>query len=165
MISLQNQSGTDKAGFKGPNAGAWLANQGIAVPQGPNTWAALPGGGLIGKLAETEFFIEDGPAERLPGLLEESQRGVYAVPREDACFTLEGRAIHDVLVQVCNVDFQARHAPNTLFMTSMAGVPVVAILQDGKAAPMIRIWADPTFGPYLWNTLSNIVEEMKGGSQ
>jgi sarcosine oxidase subunit gamma len=164
MISLQDVSRKVKAGLKGPNAAAWLASQAIAVPIAPNRWAALPGGGLIGRLAEAEFFIEDGPAERLPALLDDSPRGVYPVPRADACFTLEGRAIHEVLVQVCNVNFQG-HAPDALFMTSMAGVSVLAIPQHGETAPMIRIWADPTFGPYLWKTLSNIIDEVKKGPQ
>ena len=152
-MTLHDLSGKAKSGVKGPNAAAWLATQGIEVPAQPNTWEAL-GSGLIGRLAETEFFIEEGPAlkDALPA-------GVYPVPREDACFELSGADIHEVLLQVCSVDFAAAKE-KALYMTSMAGVPVLAIPEGSR----IRIWADPTFGPYLWHTLSGIVQENKGGT-
>jgi sarcosine oxidase subunit gamma len=153
-VVLENLSGKPKAGVKGPRAAAWLAAQGIDVPAQPNTWA----GALVGRLAETEFFIEGDAASKLAALRDQLPAGVYPVPREDACFELSGAALHEVLLQVCSVDFQGKHAPDALFMTSMAGVAVLAIPMEQS----IRIWADPTFGPYLWNTLSGIVQEITG---
>src|SRR5205823_4585126 len=111
-----------KAGVKGPQAAAWLASQGIEIPSKPNTWLPLPGEALIGRLAETEFFIEGGAAAKLAPLLGEMPPGVYPVPREDACFVLAGRDIHEVLLQACSVDFQSNASQNALFMTSMVGV-------------------------------------------
>ena len=154
---IKDLSGKAKAGLKGPNAAAWLASQGIAVPAQPNTWKQLDQG-LIGRLAETEFFIEDGPP-----LKQDWPAGVYPVPREDACFELSGNGIHEVLLQTCSIDFQSQSGGDRLFLTSMVGVPVLAIPQQRDGVPTVRIWADPTFGPYLWRTLSGIVEEIKGG--
>jgi len=151
---IRDLSGKRKTGLKGPNAAAWLASQGIEVPAQPNTWKSLVTG-FIGRLSETEFFIEDGPA-----LKQEMPAGVYPVPREDACFELSGAAIHEVLLQTCSVDFQSKSGGERLFLTLMAGVPVLAIPEGAR----IRIWADPTFGPYLWHTLSGIVQEIKGGT-
>jgi sarcosine oxidase subunit gamma len=164
-VSLQDLSGLEKAGVKGPRAAAWLASHGVEVPPNLNTWLPLPGGALIGRLAETEFFMEGGPATKLLPLLDETPSGVYPVPRRDACFTLAGNRIHEVLLQVCSVDFESNRADNRLFMTSMAGVSVLAIPQRQDGVPMIRIWADPTFGPFLWHTLSRIVQELTGEPQ
>lgn len=162
MVLLENISGKPKAGLKGPGAAAWLASQGVEVPAQPNTWIRLPESGLIGRLAETEFFIEAGPAAKLAPLLREAPAGVYPVPHQDAGFALSGGRMHEVLLQVCSVDFQAARADNALYMTSMAGVPVLAIPEQRDGVPAIRIWADPTLGPYLWRTLSTIVEELTG---
>lgn len=151
---IRDLSGKAKVGLKGPHAAAWLASQGIEVPAQPNTWKRL-GNGVIGRLAETEFFIEDGPA-----LKAELPAGVYPVPREDACFELAGAGIHEVLLQTCSVDFQSQSGADRLVMTSMVGVPVLVIPEGSR----IRIWSDPTFAPYLWHTLSGIVQEIKGGT-
>ncbi len=161
-LSISDISGLRKAGVKGPHAAAWLAGQGIEVPPAPNSWLPLPGGALIGRLAETEFFLEGDAAAKLAPLLGETPPGVYPVPREDACFALAGSGMHEVLLQACSVDFESSPAQNALYMTSMVGVPVLAIPQKVDGVPMIRIWADPTFGPYLWHTLSSIVQELAG---
>ncbi len=165
-LTIANLSGFRKAGLKGPRAAAWLEGQGIEVPPGANTWTHLPGGALIGRLAETEFFLEDGadpgPATKLAPLLDQAPSGVYPVPRQDSCFALVGQEIHEVLLQICSVDFESNTAQNALFMTSMVGVSVLAIPQKLNGVPMMRIWADPTFGPYLWHTLSEIVQEFGG---
>ena len=161
-VSIKDVSARSKVGAKGPQAAAWLASHGIEVPQGPNTWLTLPGGGLVARLAETEFFLEGDGLGGLASLLEQSSPGVYPVPRQDVCFELAGPSIHQVLRQTCSIDFQAKHSPGALFMTSMIGVSVLVIQDD---APAIRIWADPTFGPYLWNTFSKIVQDLKGGTQ
>jgi sarcosine oxidase subunit gamma len=168
-VLIQDSSRFRKAGVKGPRAAAWLASQDIDVPPAANTWTPLPGGALICRLAETEFFLEDGsdpgPATKLAPLLDELPAGVYPVPRQDSCFVLTGKDIHEVLLQVCSVDFSSNEARSALFMTSMAGVPVLAIPQELGGVPTVKIWADPTFGPYLWHTLSKIVQELTRGSQ
>ena len=168
-LSISDFSKFRKAGVKGPAAAAWLQRNGIAVPSAVNTWTSLPGGALIGRLGETEFFLEDGgdpgPATKLIPLLDEPPAGVYPVPREDSCFALTGSDIHEVLLQVCSVDFESSKAEGALFMTSMVGVSVLAIPQKLDGVPMMKIWADPTFGPYLWHTLSKIIQELTGGSQ
>jgi sarcosine oxidase, subunit gamma len=157
---IRDQSGEPKTGLKGPGAAAWLASQGIEVPALPNTWKHLEDG-VIGRLAETEFFVEGGAAAKLTAALREPPAGVYPVPREDACFALWGNDIHEVLLQICSSNFQSQSGDQSLFLTSMAGVPVLAIPQQRDGVPTVRLWCDPTFGPYLWHTLSGIVQETK----
>ena len=162
-ISIEDMSNRKKIGLKGPSAGAWLSGSGINVPPDPNTWLALPGDALIGRLGETEFFIEEGPAAYVETQLREPGAGVYAVPRQDTCFALSGPGMYEVLLQTCSIDFQSQSGVARLFLTSMVGVSVLAIPEERGGAPAIRIWADPTFGPYLWRTLFGIVQELTGG--
>lgn len=144
-----------KAGLKGPRAAAWLAERGIAVPPRANTWC----GELIARLGETEFFLEGDVAGKVA---ETPPPGVYAVLRQDTAIALSGSRINELLLQTCSVDFTAIHG-DALVMTSMVGVPVLVIPQQRDGMPLMRIWADPTFGPYLWQTLLDIVRELGGG--
>jgi sarcosine oxidase, subunit gamma len=149
-IALTQVPDLPKAGLKGPRAAAWLAERGIAVPPRPNSWTPLLGGGLIARLAETEFFIEGGPAAEVGRELENAPSGVYPVLRQDMAITLTGKDANQVLLQTCSVDFAAAEG---LVLTSLAGVPVLVIAEKNR----FRIWADPSFGHYLWETLQEIV--------
>jgi sarcosine oxidase, subunit gamma len=144
-----------KAGLKGPRAANWLAERGIAVPPRANTWT----GDLIARLGESEFFLEGDVARELG---EPSAQGVYTVLRQDTAIALSGKRLNEVLLQTCSVDFAAID-PGALVMTSVAGVPVLAIPRQRDGLPLVRIWADPTFGPCLWKTLLEIVQELGGG--
>jgi sarcosine oxidase, subunit gamma len=103
------------------------------------------------------------------------------VLREDWAFDLGGERVHDVLAQVCNVNFAALSLDsNPLIMTLMIGVAVLVVPQrradalGGPAEPrgrverrepaerQYRIWCDPTFGPYLGESLGAVVSECGG---
>jgi sarcosine oxidase subunit gamma len=89
---------------------------------------------------------------------------VYPVLREDWAFGLGGEQVHDVLAQVCNVNFAALPlASRPVIMTLMIGVAVLVVPQSGGAAERhYRIWCDPTFGPYLGESLGAVVIECGG---
>jgi sarcosine oxidase subunit gamma len=95
---------------------------------------------------------------------------VYPVLREDWAFLLGGDEVHEVLAQVCNVNFAALSlASRPLIMTLMIGVAVLVVPQSvpgggqGEAAERhYRIWCDPTFGPYLGESLGAVVIECGG---
>lgn len=167
QLALGDISRLERAGLKGPNAAGWLAQQGIPVPMAPNSWTGLPRGGVVARLGETEFFLQDAPggdvAARVPGLLGRGLRGVYPVLRQDAGFILSGARANEVLLETCNVDFAAmgldQHA---LALTSMVGVSILVIPRRLGALPTFGIWTDPSFGPYLWRTLLEIVLEHGG---
>jgi sarcosine oxidase subunit gamma len=154
-LAIADLSCFAKAGLKGPRAAVWLAERGIAVPPRANTWT----GDLIARLGESEFFLEGDVARKVA---EASSQGVYPVPRQDTAISLSGKRVNEVLLQICSVDFAALDR-DVLVMTSMAGVPVLVIPQQRDGVPLTRIWADPTFGPYLWETLLEIVQELGGG--
>jgi sarcosine oxidase subunit gamma len=178
-LALELREQRDRLGLKGPRAAEWLAAQGIALPMTPNTWThseetiaadAL----LVARLGTGEFFLEDGGAgttlKRISPSLDKSLPGVYPVLREDWAFHLGGDGVHDVLAQVCNVNFAALSLPSRpLIMTLMIGVAVLVVPQSvagggqgGAATRHYRIWCDPTFGPYLGESLGAVVIECGG---
>jgi sarcosine oxidase subunit gamma len=187
----------DRLGLKGPRAAEWLVAQRIVLPMAPNTWThseqtegadAL----LVARLGTGEFFLEDGAAgtslKRLSPSLDEPPPGVYPVLREDFAFHLGGERVHEVLAQVCNVNFAALPLDSRpLIMTLMIGVAVLVVPQsvaggepggsavrsgsaerdesserDGSADRCYRIWCDPSFGPYLSESLGKVVVECGG---
>jgi sarcosine oxidase, subunit gamma len=183
-----------RLGLKGPRAAEWLTAHGVALPTEPNTWthSVEPSASdalLVARLGTGEFFLEDVAAgstlKRMAFALDGQPPGVYPVLREDWAFRLGGEAVHDVLAQVCNVNFSALplHS-NPVIMTLMIGVAVLVVPQsapdrrgvaakeggaakDGEAAESVaerhyRIWCDPTFGPYLGESLGAVVIECGG---
>lgn len=168
-VAIADLSCLNRTGLKGPLAAQWLQSQGIAVPAQPNTWTPLPEGGVIARLARTEFFIEDGAAgdmvSRVNAALKTGVAGVYPVIRQDAEIVLAGNRVNELLVQTCNVNFTGFGAEERVaVMTSMVGVGVLAIRQDYRRLPGYRIWCDATYAPYLWETLLGIAGEIGGGA-
>jgi sarcosine oxidase subunit gamma len=176
VATLEHVPARERFGCKGPRAVEWLAAHGIAAPARANTWAASGEGDrelFVARLGAAEFLIEGAGAGacEVDGALEGAARdlaahpaGVYPVLREDWCLALSGAACDDVLVQVCNVQFAALDpAAHPVIMTLMVGVAVLVVPQaaaDGTRS--YRIWCDPTFGPYLSETLGALVLESGG---
>ena len=178
-LALAQRESRDRLGLKGPRAADWLVTQGIDLPATPNTWthsedAIAADALLVARLGTAEFFLEDGAAgttlKRISPALDKSLPGVYPVLREDWAFLLGGDEVHDVLAQVCNVNFAALPlASRPLIMTLMIGVAVLVVPQSvgdgwqgGSTTRHYRIWCDPTFGPYLGESLGAVVIECGG---
>lgn len=166
-----------RIGIKGPRAAEALKQLGLAVPGSPNSWAPLRDAdrddswNVVGRLGFTEFFIEErGEAAGVAAIEQLTAgdfAGAYPVLREDSALVLGGESAHDALAQVCNVDFSALDlARHPVVMTLMVGVGVLVLPQrqpdDGA---IYRIWCDPSFGSYLWETLEEIVQKIPGRSR
>jgi sarcosine oxidase subunit gamma len=159
----------ERLGLKGPRAAEWLAAQGVAAPARANTWSRSPAGradALIARLGASEFFLEahdPGALASLAADLAAEPAGVYPVLREDFAFRLSGPGVHDVLAQVCNVDFAGLDVEaRPVIMTLMIGVAVLAVAGGGSAARHYQFWCDPTFGPSLRETLGALIVECGG---
>ena len=171
-LALTLDQPRDRLGFKGPRAAEWLVTNGIVLPMLPNTWTRSQGADgagplLVARLGSTEFFIEDAAAgtalKRITGAGDELAAGVYPVLREDWALELCGTGVHDVLAQVCNVNFAALILDSRpVIMTLMIGVAVLVVPDGGTAERRYRIWCDPTFGPYLSESLGAVVGECGG---
>jgi sarcosine oxidase subunit gamma len=168
VLALADLSCLPKTGLKGPLAAQWLATQGVPVPPEANTWTALPGDGVIARLGRSEFFLEDGAsggmAAQARTVLGTGADGVYPVIRQDCGIVLSGQRAHELLVQTCNVNFaEVDAAKGTAVMTQMIGVGVLVIRTALRQLPCYRIWCDPTFAQYFWETVSEIAVELGGG--
>ena len=183
-LALKLNKHRDRLGLKGPRAAEWLVTHGIVLPMAPNTWthsehSIAADALLVARLGTGEFFLEDGIAgttlKRISPSLDQQPPGVYPVLREDWAFDLGGEQVHDVLAQVCNVNFAALSLDsNPLIMTLMIGVAVLVVPQRGAGGQggvggqagavgrQYRIWCDPTFGPYLGESLGAVVSECGG---
>jgi sarcosine oxidase subunit gamma len=172
-----------RLGLKGPRAAQWLAEQGVPLPTISNTWTRPDGVAatealLVARLGTAEFFLEDCPAgttiKRISPFLEEYPSGVYPVMREDWAFVLGGERVHEVLAQVCNVNFAALSLDShPVIMTLMIGVAVLVVPHSARentgepgggaeAGRYYRMWCDPTFGPYMGESLGAVVIECGG---
>lgn len=170
-VWLKDASHRFRFGFKGAGAPAWCAAQGLPLPAAHNSFALIGEGGLVGRLAFTEFYVEHED-EVVPARLREALGrgvqveggGVYPVHRRDAGLVLGGPLAQDVLLQTCNVNFAAIDpAAQPLVMTLIVGVAVTVfpLVEDG--ATVYRMACDPTFAPYLWTTLADIAAASGGG--
>jgi sarcosine oxidase subunit gamma len=167
---------TRRAGVKGPRAAEALRQLGLALPARPNSWAPLrlqdreDSWNVVGRLGLTEFFIEErGEATGVAALeqLGGDFAGAYPVLREDRAIVLGGESAGEALAQVCNVNFDALDlAQRPVVMTLMVGVSVLVLPQSSaEDGAIYRIWCDPSFGPYLWETLEKVVQETPGRSR
>jgi sarcosine oxidase subunit gamma len=168
-VALADVSFRPRFGLKGPAAQRWLESQNIPLPAKANGWLSLPGSGVIARLGRSEFFIEDGATEivvdAIRNALGSGAPGVYPVIRQDAGFALAGLRVNELLVQTCNVNFEEFGPEEGIaVMTQMIGVSVLAIRINTKKMPCYRLWCDPTFAAYFWETLSEIAGELGGGA-
>ena len=125
---------------------------------------------VVGRLGFTEFFVEErGEAAGIAALEQLTAgdfAGAYPVLREDLRLVLGGERVAEVLAQVCNVNFSALDiAQRPVVMTLMIGVSVLVLPQQQPDGAIYRIWCDPSFGTYLWETLEEVVQKMPGRNQ
>jgi len=165
VLGLVDLSHLARTGFKGPGAAALLQSLGFELPP-PNGWKQSVSGALIARLATSEFFVEDlngsATVAAIDRALAAPPEGVCPVPRQDAALALTGSRVNELLAQTCNVNF-AQVGDEVVVMTMMVGVAVLAVRQTISVHACHRIWCDPSFAPYLWNTLAEIAEELGGG--
>lgn len=165
-----------RVGVKGARAAEALKQLRLAVPARPNCWAPMrdqdrdDSWNVVARLGATEFFIEErGEATdvaALEQLLAGDFAGAHPVLREDTAIVLGGEHVADVLAQVCNVNFSALDiAQRPVVMTLMVGVSVLVLPQNHPDGAVYRIWCDPSFGTYLWETLEEAVQKMPGRNQ
>jgi len=168
-LGIADVSARTRFGVKGANAAQWLAEQGLSIPDRPNSWQPLTDGAIIARLGLTEFLIEDSFGSAIsPQLAHRCQTPpakVYPVLRQDLALVLVGDRVSDLLRQTCSVNFQALSLDERpVILTSMIGVAVTVIPVVYQHTHLYRVWCDGTFGTYFWETLREIATELGGGA-
>ena len=161
-IALADLSYLRRSGCKGPDAAAWLKQQGIPTPDRHNRWL-VHRGGVVARLGLTEYFMESGLQDDWVSGLHVGSATLTPVLRQDAALLLCGPRVHELLLQVCSYDFESLDlAAQEAVMTQMIGVSVLVILIARRPFSSYRLWCDPSFAHYLWTTLEGIAGELGG---
>lgn len=156
-------------GLKGLNVVQWLAARKLELPAEPNSWLAQPNGALVLRLGGSEYLIEDQlGSDVCKALHADSQQkiyGLYRVPRHDTALLLSGKRVLALLCELCLLDLRDKAlAENALVMTQVAGISATLLRQTLNGETVYRLWCDGTYGPYMWETLLEIAEELGGGA-
>lgn len=165
-VGLCDQSLLEKWGLRGSGAAAWLASQGIDVPDSIYASNSLSEGGLIVRVGDDEFFLEAASTEQSLAVLRTAlpeRAGCTAIPREEAAFLLTGHRSRELLAQTCGHPLADSPAGKLVF-TRVAGVSCGVLPQRGDETIVYRLWLDPSFAIYLWETLLEIALELGGGA-
>jgi sarcosine oxidase subunit gamma len=182
-LGLCDVSALPRLVVKGPGAESFLKERAVADTLPADILGVLPlrSGGLIARTGSSEFFLEDAPSDGrscdLVVPLSESLRnspepGVYPALRQDASFLLSGDRAPAVLLQTCGFDFSVRQVDRAaspgpdrtmpLVMTGVAGVSTWVLRRTLIPHRVYQLWADGTYGPYLWETLLQVAREFGG---
>ena len=159
-----------RVGLKGPSAIEWLESRGLSVPRQPNTWHALTGGALMLRLGRTEILIEEGIDRYIAQPLENEMQtmsvpGVYPVLRQDASLVVRGNQVHRLFEQICSIDLTCLEGNDRVVaMTMLAGISATVICTSIGGTTCYRLWCDPTYAVYLWDTLFTLATELGGGA-
>ena len=163
-LAICDVSALPKLGVKGKGAAAWLNDQGIPIPDGIYEWMHFDEDALIIRLATDEFFLEDNMRGKL--VAELSRRlgwglaGVYRVERQDTGLLISGQQSHEVLAQTCSYPFDK--IEKKIVMTRVALVSCSILPMVLNEVQTFRIWFSSTYAIYLWNSLTEIMEELGG---
>ena len=164
-LALCDLSALTKLGVKGRDAQGWLSAQGICVPATIYSSDALADDGTIVRLGKEEFLLESGIAnEVVPAVarqLHSAAGQVFAAERQDATFLLVGPRAIEVWAQTCGCDF--RKAPvGQALLTRVAGVSCAILPERIADIVAYRVWVDPSYAVYLWETFVEICERLDG---
>jgi len=166
LMGLCDLSGLRKFGLKGPAAETWLASNGFDVPSDIFASRSLPNGGTIVRLGAREFFLEDGITNAsLPGLATsiDSHLGeLVRVEHQEATFVLTGHRALEALAQTCGINF-LEALPDKAVFTRVAGVSCGILPERLRDTPAYRLWVDPSYAVYVWETLAAICASLGGG--
>ena len=163
-----------RVGFKGRGAAAWLAAQGVALPDTPNRWLCDTSGATIARLGTEDFLIVD-EAEKTSGLPQHlaarwhatSTAGSFLVPRQHglAAIALGGANAPQLLAHLCAVDLRPQaFASDAIAQTQLALSSVVVMRSTSTAAVSYRLFVDTSLALYLWDVLNDVAVTLGGGA-
>ncbi len=163
-LALADLSCLPRMGLKGAGVLSWLQRNGLEPPRTLYSVAPVEGRGILARVDTEEVFLEDGlqgqVVSRLEGRLSTGPSDVYRVERQEASFLLSGAGADEVLSQTCGCHF--RESEGRMVLSRLAGVycRLLPVALNGIGG--YRIWLDPSYSVYLWETLLGIVREGGG---
>jgi sarcosine oxidase subunit gamma len=165
-LALCDLSCLPKLAVKGSGTVGWLQSAGVPVPEDLFGMARLPGAGHILRTDLQEFFVEDGFTGQW---VAELARGSGSKPaetlllnRQEASFLLCGSKMPSLLRETCG--YHVNFDKEEMAFTRVAGVSCMLLSGRSADSNAVRIWMDPSYAPYLWETLLEIAQELGGSA-
>jgi glycine cleavage system aminomethyltransferase T len=166
LLGLCDLSGLQKLGLKGHDGEALLTSCGLDVPSDVFASRSLPDGGVILRLGADEFFLEDNISNtaslEVAARIDSHQGKLVRVEHQEATFLLTGRRSLEALAQTCGINF-LEATPHRVVFTRVAGVNCGVYPETLREVPAYRLWVDPSYAVYLWETLVEICRSLDGG--
>ena len=164
-IQLKNLGALPGLGLKGPGVVEWLKGQSIAVPKAIFDACVLSNGAWIVRLGSADFLMQSPNGNDVDHTIGRCgvglPPGTYAIPRSDSTFLLSGADARLVFAQACAVDFREA-IPNRVILTRVAGVTCGILPELTNSDLGFRVWMEVSYADYLWDTLSEIVSDIRG---
>jgi sarcosine oxidase subunit gamma len=165
-LGLADTSLLEKWGLRGSGAADWISTMGVDVPETVYATRPLSEGGLIARIGKEEFFLEAAARGQSLSTLRDALPtggGCTAVVREDASFLVMGNRSLDLFSQTCSHRFATSPEDKWVY-TRIAGVSCGVLPQRIGEKTHYRLWLDPSYAIYLWETLLVIATEFGGGA-
>ncbi|HEV3025272.1 MAG TPA: hypothetical protein VGX76_22530, partial [Pirellulales bacterium] len=163
-LGLCDVSALERVVVKGPGAAEFLRMQSLWLPDQVCAHQPQRDGGLVVRTGGAEFFVENGwhneTVECIQAAVGAGTPGVYAFGRQDVSLVISGAAAPTLFSETCSYNFAV--SGFQFVMTQMAGVSCAVLPRQLGAVRAWQLWADGTYGPYLWETLLQIVRELGG---
>lgn len=163
-LALADLSCLPRLGLKGAGVLAWLLENGLTASETLYAVTAIEDRGILVRIDREEVILEDGlhgqVVSRIRDRLSANPPGVYRVERQEASFLLIGSRTHEVLSQTCGHHF--RESEGQVVLSRVAGVSCRLLQVEASGIAGFRIWLDPSYSVYLWETLLGIVREDGG---
>ncbi|MCH2209689.1 MAG: hypothetical protein MK110_00185 [Fuerstiella sp.] len=164
-LGLCDVSGLRKLGLKGPDAHRALQAARLDVPHNIFESRPLTDGGVIVRFGSDEFFLESGFQDKsvraVSDSVDQSQGQMFRVAHQEASFLVSGSRGPEVLAQTCGINF-SEAVPQQAVFTRVAGVSCCILPDTVRQVLCYRIWVDPSYAMYLWDTLVEICESLDG---
>lgn len=163
-LALADLSCLPRLGLKGAGVLDWLGENGLQTGETLYAVTAIEDHGILVRIDREEVILEDGlrgqAVSRIRDRLSADPPGVYRVERPEASFLLIGSRTNEVLSQTCGHDF--REPEGQVVLSRVAGVSCRLLQVEVSGIAGLRIWLDPSYSVYLWETLLGIVREDGG---
>ena len=108
-----------------------------------------------------EFYVVDEKGGSVAAELKAKadDAGIYMFQRQDALFVLSGEGWKDMMLRVSAFNFKTAN-DDDFVMTNMAGVSTWFRVSNTDPNKVL-FGCDPSYGHYLFETLCEVVEEVK----
>ena len=169
-LGIADLTALPRAGYKGWDMAGWAGGQGLDLPE-PNQARAQGDGTLACRLSAGELLLigadggEHAVIDKLAAAWTMEGAVCFPVPRADtnARIAMTGAQVPHMMAKMCGIDLRAhRFANHQIAQTSVARMNAVMVRKDRGATYAIDMVIDSASIVYMWECLTDAMEEFDG---